>query len=265
MFYNARWYDPYLNHFTQPDSIVPDPYNPQDWNRYSYARNNPLKYTDPSGHRPCDEEYSCDGDNGNTNKVNARIYYLNAIGLGNHGVIQPNSDPKDEQGYLLYRLGLAAGSENVIHIPIYKGSVWDTRWEMLGEALLERRTWSPVVANTIIGDLQDRPLSPGERLILVGNSGGGTIAIESLDLLEDAGIYVDQVILRGSPVQEDSLKNVGSVDYITSHFDHYYSYDSNPNDGVDVQEHQVDFWGHEIPDSSTVVKIANLMISLIIP
>ena len=41
----------YLNHFTQPDSIVPDPYNPQDWNRYSYARYNPLKYTDPSGHR----------------------------------------------------------------------------------------------------------------------------------------------------------------------------------------------------------------------
>ncbi len=52
MFYNARWYDPYLNHFTQPDSIVPDPYNPQDYDRYSYARNNPLKYTDPTGHDP---------------------------------------------------------------------------------------------------------------------------------------------------------------------------------------------------------------------
>jgi RHS repeat-associated protein len=50
MFYNARWMDPYLNHFTQPDSIVPDPYNPQDWNRYSYARNNPVRYTDPTGH-----------------------------------------------------------------------------------------------------------------------------------------------------------------------------------------------------------------------
>jgi hypothetical protein len=23
MFYNARWYDPYLNRYTQPDSIVP--------------------------------------------------------------------------------------------------------------------------------------------------------------------------------------------------------------------------------------------------
>ncbi len=50
MFYNARWYDSYLNHFTQPDSIVPDPSNSQDWDRYSYARNNPIRYTDPSGH-----------------------------------------------------------------------------------------------------------------------------------------------------------------------------------------------------------------------
>ena len=57
MFYNARWYDSYLNRFTQPDSIVPDPYNPQDYDRYSYVRNNPLRYTDPSGHKECD--YKC--------------------------------------------------------------------------------------------------------------------------------------------------------------------------------------------------------------
>jgi RHS repeat-associated protein len=50
MFYNARWYDPYLNQFTQPDSIIPDLNNPQDWDRYHYANNNPVKYTDPSGH-----------------------------------------------------------------------------------------------------------------------------------------------------------------------------------------------------------------------
>src|SRR5262245_38819210 len=50
MFYNARWYDPYLNHLTPPASIVPNPYTPQDWNRYAYARYNPLRYIDPSGH-----------------------------------------------------------------------------------------------------------------------------------------------------------------------------------------------------------------------
>jgi hypothetical protein len=58
MFYNARWYDPYITQFSQPDSIVPNLYNPQDWNRYSYARDNPHRYTDPSGHT------SCEGPNG---------------------------------------------------------------------------------------------------------------------------------------------------------------------------------------------------------
>jgi hypothetical protein len=38
-------------HFTQPDPFIPDPGNPQDLNRYSYVRNNPLKYTDPTGSR----------------------------------------------------------------------------------------------------------------------------------------------------------------------------------------------------------------------
>jgi RHS repeat-associated protein len=49
-YYRARWYDPYLNRWTQPDSIVPDPYSPAEWDRYAYVRNNPVKYSDPSGH-----------------------------------------------------------------------------------------------------------------------------------------------------------------------------------------------------------------------
>jgi len=48
--YNARYYDPYLNRFVSPDTIVPDPANPQSLNRYAYVRNNPLRYVDPSGH-----------------------------------------------------------------------------------------------------------------------------------------------------------------------------------------------------------------------
>jgi RHS repeat-associated protein len=49
-FYNARYYDPVLGRFIQADTIVPDSTDPQAFNRYSYVRNNPLKYTDPSGH-----------------------------------------------------------------------------------------------------------------------------------------------------------------------------------------------------------------------
>jgi RHS repeat-associated protein len=46
----ARWYDPALGRWMQADTIVPEPGNPQDLNRYTYVRNNPLRYTDPSGH-----------------------------------------------------------------------------------------------------------------------------------------------------------------------------------------------------------------------
>ncbi len=50
-FYGSRWYDPYITRFTQPDPIIPDPYNPLDWDRYAYV--NPIRFIDPSGHDKC--------------------------------------------------------------------------------------------------------------------------------------------------------------------------------------------------------------------
>jgi RHS repeat-associated protein len=49
-FYNSRFYDAYLNRWIQPDTIIPDPTYPLDWDRFVYSRNNPVKYTDPTGH-----------------------------------------------------------------------------------------------------------------------------------------------------------------------------------------------------------------------
>jgi len=49
-YYGARYYDPQLGRFISADTIVPDPFNPQALNRYSYALNNPLRYIDPTGH-----------------------------------------------------------------------------------------------------------------------------------------------------------------------------------------------------------------------
>ena len=48
--YDARLYDPVIGRFITPDTIVPDIYDPQSLNRYSYCQNNPLIYTDPIGH-----------------------------------------------------------------------------------------------------------------------------------------------------------------------------------------------------------------------
>ncbi len=48
MDYNARFYDPSLGRFTQPDTLTPG--GPQGLNRYSYTLNNPINFNDPSGH-----------------------------------------------------------------------------------------------------------------------------------------------------------------------------------------------------------------------
>jgi RHS repeat-associated protein len=42
-YYGARWYDAFSGCFISADTIVPDAGNPQDLNRYSYVRNNPVK------------------------------------------------------------------------------------------------------------------------------------------------------------------------------------------------------------------------------
>ena len=49
-FYEARYYDPVLGRFISADTIVPSVTDPQALNRYSYARNNPIIFNDPTGH-----------------------------------------------------------------------------------------------------------------------------------------------------------------------------------------------------------------------
>ncbi len=50
MYYGARYYDSALGRFISPDTIVPNPGNPQALNRYTYANNSPLTYIDSDGH-----------------------------------------------------------------------------------------------------------------------------------------------------------------------------------------------------------------------
>lgn len=52
MYYRARYYAPGLGRFVSPDTLIPDEGRPQTLNRYAYVYNNPVRYTDPSGHCP---------------------------------------------------------------------------------------------------------------------------------------------------------------------------------------------------------------------
>ncbi|HZQ06618.1 MAG TPA: RHS repeat-associated core domain-containing protein [Anaerolineae bacterium] len=68
MFYGARYYDTTLGRFTQPDTLIPGAFNPQAFNRFSYALNSPVVFNDPSGHMACGGEFGeCGGASGNCN------------------------------------------------------------------------------------------------------------------------------------------------------------------------------------------------------
>ena len=57
LWYGSRHYDPELGRFIQPDSIVPvASQGVQAYDRYAYVNNNPVRYTDPSGHMTDESE-----------------------------------------------------------------------------------------------------------------------------------------------------------------------------------------------------------------
>ena len=66
-YYGARWYDSAAGRFIQADTMIPQQQGGQAWGRYAYTNNNPVRYTDPTGHRSCEE----DGYNCNTNNTTA--------------------------------------------------------------------------------------------------------------------------------------------------------------------------------------------------
>jgi RHS repeat-associated protein len=59
-FYGARFYDSATGRFVSADSILPQSQGTQAYDRYAYVNNNPLRYTDPTGHCPEEEQWCRD-------------------------------------------------------------------------------------------------------------------------------------------------------------------------------------------------------------
>nr|WP_269322567.1 RHS repeat-associated core domain-containing protein [Paenibacillus sp. FSL H7-0357] len=54
---HARYYDPSIGWFINEDTVEGQIDNPLSQNLYTYVSNNPLIYTDPTGHRIAEDNY----------------------------------------------------------------------------------------------------------------------------------------------------------------------------------------------------------------
>ena len=65
-YFGARYYAGAQGRFTSPDEVFADQYeqDPQSWNMYSYVRNNPLRFADPTGRECVNLDNGSQGDDG---------------------------------------------------------------------------------------------------------------------------------------------------------------------------------------------------------
>ena len=186
-FYGARYFSPAIGMFLQPDSIVPNPGNPQSLNRLSYCLNNPLKYIDPSGSQEEEE-----------------TYYVFVGGYGttadsNHGDWDP----------MIRNLGLKGEGID------YGFFEWEPGWSGRGTASIERSAAdaAPGLAKQIANH---------KNVTLVGHSKGGALIMEYLAQVAEGNIRPNENVKHAftldSPLGGDSGTNVASV---VAKFDRY--------------------------------------------
>jgi len=99
MFFNARMYDPALGRFISADSIVPP--GVQGLDRYAYVANNPLRFTDPSGHVACQTKEDCE-DMGTTPNGGGSLGGGSEPSYINPSQLTQEGDYNGEQLYQLY-------------------------------------------------------------------------------------------------------------------------------------------------------------------
>jgi RHS repeat-associated protein len=163
----GRRNSPYTNRFISADTIVAHPFTPQNLNRYSYATNNPLRYTDPTGHKAC-EDYggTCLSENQVTQIFN------NTTGNGNHDdedkddnddkdddILSPHKDNATspsgpDYGEIAAGIGIIVAVDLLIAVPIIVGIVLaspEIEVAMVLDISWEAAMVSAVVAANIYG------------------------------------------------------------------------------------------------------------------
>lgn len=202
MYYGARYYDTTLGRFTQADTIIPSPMNPQSLNRYSYVSNNPVRYTDPTGHMEADEGTGGNGTEGDDPiETQSEVVSQNEDGEIVIAATPENQYPNGKACWPhcnddeLRRIAASVAYGVGIGFDAVSLLVDDTAFiltmfdafaggAVLGVATAEVAGVGAVpgfVSGYILGDLETTPV----RLIGTGLSFGGTLATGIGDFLAD--------------------------------------------------------------------------------
>jgi RHS repeat-associated protein len=153
-YFGARYYSSSMGRFISPDYFANDidKFNPQSLNRYTYARNNPLVYVDPTG-----EAVQLNGKTEEDrkkelaavqeslkNKNSASKLYINEVKdkQGTRYFVGIQGDAKEfaKTGVLESRLAEVVGSSSIVGFTL-SGSV-STRVEGIADFLLSPHTFA---------------------------------------------------------------------------------------------------------------------------
>jgi RHS repeat-associated protein len=226
-FFNARWFDPSLGRFTSPDSIVPtSTQGTQAWDRYAFVNNNPVRYTDPTGHRCVAAEGEDDGclnDDGST-------------GSGFTGTASSSSGPASNVAKGCGGFGQRNCQGDLVDIvqkdddvtkwpnnpnnpnnPHYSLPTPDDIFIALAEVMLA--FFILYFGFMLIGALADFALDviaaikvAGAALTIIGMIDAGHLVLAGIPLLTFAAAVVTAVlIIPGILLIDDALKRVGII------------------------------------------------------
>ena len=93
---------------------------------------------------------------------------------------------------------------------------------------------SDALVDQIIRDLEGQPLTPGEKLSLVGHSAGGIIVNNVANAMRARGIPVGNLIMIGTPLFPGSLNAAMPSDVPITNFDDKYDVLSTSKHGPNV-------------------------------
>ena len=230
-FAQARYFSNAQGRFTGADPLLASgkANNPQTWNRYTYALNNPLQYVDPTG---------MESGNANPNTSNCPEWwdwFSEDMAVGT--MLEENTEEEEQRQASIYVVFFTGGSylsPNDInaYLSLEEGGQIDPHVGGLGGHFAQMIKSCNPNANVIVagpsnsnvmtafGALKD---NAAEHVFIIGISAGAAKAILLSNLWTGNGGYVEQLITADAPkvwksldppdpLQAKSLKEAGMID-----------------------------------------------------